>query len=73
MTCITHLAQIAAKADAHYLIEKTVREGRAVTSVTRLLGNDRLQELARIIGGPSATEAALQTARELIEESNDQQ
>ncbi len=71
--CITHLAQIAAKADAHYLIEKTVREGRAVTSVTRLLGNDRLQELARIIGGPSATEAALQTARELIEESNDQQ
>ncbi len=64
--CITHLAQIAAKANAHYLIEKNIGDDSAVTTVTKLNSNDRLTELARIIGGENITEASLQTARELI-------
>lgn len=64
--CITHLAQIAAKADTHYLIEKQIKQQRAVTSVTQLTGEERLRELARIIGGETVTQASLQTARELI-------
>ncbi len=66
--CITHLAQIAAKADTHYLIEKSIGLETAATTVTRLDSQTRLHELARIIGGETVTEASLQTARELIEQ-----
>ncbi len=64
--CITHLAQIAAKANTHYLIEKNVKSEQAVTTVTQLSCDDRLQELARIIGGETVTSASLQTALELM-------
>ena len=64
--CITHLAQIAAKATAHYVIEKRLIDGRANTAVTQIDGDARLNELARIIGGEEVTQASLQTARELI-------
>ncbi len=64
--CITHLAQIAAKANAHYVIEKRLIDGRANTAVTKIEGDARLNELARIIGGEEVTEASLQTARELM-------
>lgn len=68
--CITHLAQIAAMADTHYLIEKQVTDGRASTVVTPVSGDARLEELARIIGGETVTPASLQTARELIDQTN---
>ncbi len=64
--CITHLAQIAAKANEHLLIEKGLVNGRAQTTVCRLTGVARERELARIIGGEQVTEASLQTARELM-------
>ena len=64
--CITHLAQIAAKANAHYVIEKRLIDGRANTVVTRIEGDARLNEIARIIGGEEVTPASLQTARELM-------
>lgn len=63
--CVTHLAQIAAQAEHHYLIEKTARDGRTYTAVTALEGEQREQELARIIGG-TVTEANLQAAREMM-------
>lgn len=63
--CVTHLAQIAAQAEQHYLIEKTVRDGRTYTAVTPLSREQREQELARIIGG-TVTEANLQAAREML-------
>ncbi len=63
--CVTHLAQIAAQADSHYLIEKTARDGRTYTAVTPLNGEEREQELARIIGG-TVTAANLQAAREMM-------
>ena len=63
--CVTHLAQIAAQAQHHYLIEKSVRDGRTFTDVTPLSAEQREQELARIIGG-EVTVANLQAAREML-------
>ncbi len=63
--CVTHLAQIAAQAEHHYLIEKSVRDGRTYTEVTPLSREQREQELARIIGG-TVTETNLQAAREML-------
>ncbi|MBR2405869.1 MAG: DNA repair protein RecN [Clostridia bacterium] len=63
--CVTHLAQIAAQAQHHFLIEKSVRDGRTFTEVKELLPEQREQELARIIGG-TVTEANLQAAREML-------
>lgn len=66
---VTHLAQVAAFGDAHYLISKT-SDGEITTSdVTRLNGQDRLKELARMMGG-SDTDAALAHAKELLELAN---
>jgi DNA repair protein RecN (Recombination protein N) len=63
--CVTHLAQIAAKADEHFLIEKTVRDGRTYTDVLPLSREARERELARIIGG-EVTESAVTAAREML-------
>lgn len=65
--CITHLAQIAAMADAHYVIEKTVEEMETKTRIRRLTQEDSVRELARILGGARITEAVLTNAREMKE------
>lgn len=63
--CITHLAQIAAMADAHYLIEKQINDNKTTTEI-RLLGEDEsIQELSRILGGAKITEAVQSTAKEM--------
>ena len=64
--CITHLAQIASMADSHYLIEKNVDGERASTKVTPLGENERVRELARIIGGVKVTDLTLKNAREML-------
>ena len=63
--CVTHSAQLAAQADTHYLIEKQVEGSRTETRVTLLDNAGRENELARILGGESVTEAALLAARDL--------
>lgn len=65
--CITHLAQIAAMADAHYVIEKTVEERETRTRIRRLTEEDSVRELARILGGARITDAVLTNAREMKE------
>ena len=65
--CITHLAQIAAMADAHYVIEKTVEEMETRTRIRRLTEEDSVRELARILGGARITDAVLTNAREMKE------
>ncbi len=67
--CITHLAQIAAFADHHYQIYKEESENRTITSVKRLDENERIEEIARLLGGLHITEATLKNARELISQS----
>jgi len=64
--CVTHLAQIAAMADAHFLIEKSESDGRTRTKVTPLDDAARAQELSRLTGGAVITETTLSNARELI-------
>ena len=65
--CVTHLAQIAAYADNHLYIEKNVEEGRTFTKVSSLTYNDRIREIARIIGGDIITQTTLKSAEEMIE------
>lgn len=65
--CITHLPQIAACGRSHFLIEKRVQGRRTVTSVARLDGEDRVAEIARMMGGSAAGEKALESARELLD------
>ncbi len=65
--CVTHLPQLAAMADTQFSIVKTQRDGRTFTQVSRLDEAGRKQELARLIGGETITEATLQGAGELIE------
>lgn len=64
--CVTHLAQIAAAADRHLLIEKQADAENTFTSVKALSGEIREQEIARMIGGAVITPATLASARELI-------
>ena len=63
--CVTHLAQIAAMADSHYLIEKSVDAGKTTTNVRRLAKTDETEELARILGGAVITDAVRQNANEM--------
>lgn len=63
--CITHLPQIAAMADNHYLIDKISSDEGTTTIVTELEENEVQEELARLIGGAKITEATLNAARDM--------
>jgi len=65
--CITHLPQIAAYGQAHVRISKSVRNDRTVTAVQQILGAEREQELARMIGGADISEVVVASAREMLE------
>jgi DNA repair protein RecN (Recombination protein N) len=64
--CITHLPQIAARASTQFRIEKDVRRSRTVTSVSRLDESARVDEIARMIGGATITDAVRASAREML-------
>ncbi|NOY26845.1 MAG: DNA repair protein RecN [Oligoflexia bacterium] len=65
--CITHLPQIAAYADRHYRVEKTVRQGRTHSRILGLDDAQRREELARMLGGIQVTDASRQAADALLE------
>ena len=64
--CITHLPQVAAMADKHFLIEKNVVGTKTVSSITGLSEKERINELARMLSGSTVTEAVLANAEEMI-------
>ena len=64
--CITHLPQIAAFADAHFRVEKHTHAGRTTTRVLRLGDEERVEELARMLGGSRVTASAREHAQALI-------
>lgn len=64
--CVTHLAQVAANGDHHIKIYKTVEEGRTYTRVQPLNRIERVEELARMIGGENITELSLRNADEML-------
>ena len=63
---ITHSAQLASQADAHWLVHKTQQDDVTQTSVRLLSENERLQEIAKMISGSRPSEAAIAAAKELI-------
>lgn len=65
--CITHLPQIAAMANHHYLIEKKVEGEKTVTNITHLNEEEEIMELARLIGGVKITDTVIQSAKEMKE------
>ena len=63
--CITHLPQIAAMADAHFLIEKSVENKSTVSKIYRLDASQSIAELARMLGGAKITDTVMESAREM--------
>ncbi len=71
VVCITHLPQIAALADAQFVVDKTESRGRTHTSVRRLSQAERVDEIARMIGGIKVGEAARRAAAEMLSGKGD--
>ena len=63
--CITHLPQIAAMADSHYLIQKSEQNQTTVSTIRRLSEEESIQELSRMLGGVEITETVKESAREM--------
>ena len=64
--CITHLPQIAAYGDRHFLVEKQVKDGRTRTNIRELSEEDRVGEIARMLGGVTITDATIKRAQEML-------
>jgi DNA repair protein RecN (Recombination protein N) len=69
VVCITHLPQIAAFADQHFVIEKTEKGGRTRTTIRRMEEDERAREVARMLSGAKLTETSLEHARQLLKSS----
>ena len=67
--CVTHLPQIAAFGDQHFVIEKRVKQGRTHTEVRLMQEQGRVEEIARMLSGEKLTETSLQHAKQLLEMS----
>jgi len=67
--CVTHLPQIAAMADVHFMVEKGEEKGRTYTRVAWLERQDRVEELARLIGGATVTDVLRRSAAELLDQA----
>ncbi len=65
--CISHLPQVAAMADQHYLISKQVEQNRTFTTVQVIENDTRVEEISRMMSGTEITELTLQHARELLQ------
>jgi DNA repair protein RecN (Recombination protein N) len=63
---ITHLPQIAAKGDSHFVVFKYENEGKTFTSIRKLENDERVEELAKMVSGEDITDNTLKTARELL-------
>jgi len=69
VVCITHLPQIACYGDYHYVVRKTARKGRTVTAITELVGQERLEEIARMLGGEKISAKTRAHAREMLDQA----
>ena len=67
--CVTHLAQLAAFADVHYVVEKGVSGGRTVTTGRQVADDERTAELSRMLSGDATREAALRHAQDLLDDA----
>ncbi len=67
--CITHLPQVASKADHHFVVEKVVQQKRTVARARRLEAKAREDEIARMLGGLTITQSVRQTAAEMVSDA----
>jgi DNA repair protein RecN (Recombination protein N) len=67
--CVTHLPQIASFADQHWRVRKHVERGRTITEVKPLASEERVEEIARMLGGETVTDTARDHAREMVNQS----
>jgi DNA repair protein RecN (Recombination protein N) len=67
--CVTHLPQIASLADRHLVVRKQVERGRTTTEVGVLDASERVEEVARMLGGETVTDAARRHAREMVKQA----
>lgn len=70
--CITHLPQIAAMADVHFGIEKSVKSGNTITTIEPLSEDESIRELARMLGGAQITDRTLESAKEMKDLAQEQ-
>ena len=64
---VTHQAQVAALADRHFAVEKTIGKSKTVVSIHELDGSERVHEIARMLAGETITESARKHAAEMID------
>lgn len=64
--CITHLPQIASKGNNHFLVKKGIKEGRTQTLISELGNDERIHEIARLMGGRKVTDQAIAHAKEML-------
>ena len=69
--CFTHSPQVASLADAHFFIHKSEKDGKAESFVRLLTDEERISEIARIIGGVTVTDKQIQAAREMLDTNKD--
>lgn len=69
--CVTHSPQVASLADAHFFIHKSDKDGKAESFVRLLTDEERISEIARIIGGVTVTDKQIQAAREMLDTNKD--
>jgi DNA repair protein RecN (Recombination protein N) len=65
--CITHLPQVAAQGGSHYVVTKTIRDGRTSTLIANVDGKNRVEEIARMLGGRDLTSVTVRHAKEMLE------
>ncbi|QYO64666.1 hypothetical protein [Leptolyngbya sp. 7M] len=64
--CVTHQAQIASKADRHFVVEKSISKNKTKVGIRELSAPERIEEVARMLAGEKITDAARENAREMI-------
>jgi DNA repair protein RecN (Recombination protein N) len=67
--CITHLPQIACYGETHHVVRKNRRKGRTITSMQELSGEERVEEIARMLGGARISAKTRAHAREMLEQA----
>lgn len=67
--CVTHLPQVAAFADGHFRIQKSLKKGQALTEVVELNSDEKLEELARLISGEKISDSSLRHAQQLLKDA----
>lgn len=69
--CVSHLAQVAAYADSHFVVRKNINLGRAETTIRKLSMSERKEEIARLLSGEEVTRASLSNAKSIIKKAID--